>query len=63
MLYNGDFNLNLLNCQNHKLTNEFLDTTVRIKKRVIELCSALARLLYNLQKSFFRRWIDQAFSF
>ena len=37
--------------------------TVRIKKKVIELCSALARLLYNLQKSFFRRWIDQAFSF
>ena len=34
-----------------------------IKKKVIELCSALARLLYNLQKSFFRRWIDQAFSF
>ena len=26
MLYNGDFNLNLLNCQNHKLTNDFLDT-------------------------------------
>ena len=22
----GDFNLNLLNCQNHKLTNKFLDT-------------------------------------
>ena len=37
--------------------------TVRIKKKVIELCSALARSLYNLQKSFFRRRKDQAFSF
>ena len=34
-----------------------------IKKKVIELCSALARSLYNLQKSFFRRRKDQAFSF
>ena len=29
-----------------------------IKKKVIELCSALARSLYNLQKSFFRRRKD-----
>ena len=34
-----------------------------IKKKVIELCSALARSLYNLQKSFFRRRKGQAFSF
>ena len=34
-----------------------------IKKKVIELCSALARSLYNLQKSFYRRRKDQAFSF
>ena len=33
------------------------------KKKVIELCSTLARSLYNLQKSFFRRRKDQAFSF
>ena len=33
------------------------------KKKVIELCSAPARSLYNLQKSFFRRRKDQAFSF
>ena len=33
------------------------------KKKVIELYSALARSLYNLQKSFFRRRKDQAFSF
>ena len=37
--------------------------TVRIQKKVIALCSALARSLYNLQKSFFRRRKDQAFSF
>ena len=34
-----------------------------IKKTVIELCSALARSLYNLQKLFFHRRKDQAFSF
>ena len=34
-----------------------------IKKKVIELWSALARPLYNLQKSFFRSRKDQAFSF
>ena len=34
-----------------------------IKKKVIELCSALARSLYNLQKSFFHWRKDQAFSF
>ena len=39
------------------------DYTGCIKKKVIELCSALARSLYNLQKSFFRRRKDQAFSF
>ena len=33
------------------------------KKKVIELCSALARSLYNLETSFFRRRKDQAFSF
>ena len=33
------------------------------KKRVIELCSALARSLYNLQKSLFHSRKDQAFSF
>ena len=33
------------------------------KKKVIELCSALARSLYNIQKSFFHRRKDQAFSF
>ena len=34
-----------------------------IKKMVIELWSALARSLYNLQKSFFHSRKDQAFSF
>ena len=34
-----------------------------IKKKVIELWSALARSLYNLQKSFFYSQKDQAFSF
>ena len=34
-----------------------------IKKMVIELWSALARSLYNLQKSFFHSQKDQAFSF
>ena len=34
-----------------------------IKKMVIELSSALARSIYNLQKSFFYRRKDQAFSF
>ena len=34
-----------------------------IKKMVIELWSALARSLYNLQKSFFNSRKDQAFSF
>ena len=34
-----------------------------IEKMVIELWSALARSLYNLQKSFFHSRIDQAFSF
>ena len=33
------------------------------KKKVIELCSALARSLYNLQKLLFRRRKDQALSF
>ena len=33
------------------------------KKMVIELWSALARSLYNLQKSFFDSRKDQAFSF
>ena len=33
------------------------------QKKVIALCSALARSLYNLQKSFFRRRKHQAFSF
>ena len=34
-----------------------------IKKKVIELWSALARSLYNLQKAFFHSREDQAFSF
>ena len=34
-----------------------------LKKMVIELWSALARSLYNLQKSFFHSRKDQAFSF
>ena len=34
-----------------------------IKKMVIELWSALASSLYNLQKSFFHSRKDQAFSF
>ena len=34
-----------------------------IQKKVIELWSALARPLYNLQKSLFRSRKDQAFSF
>ena len=34
-----------------------------IKKKVIEIWSALACLLYNLQKSFFHSQKDQAFSF
>ena len=34
-----------------------------LKKMVIELWSAIARLLYNLQKSFFHSRKDQAFSF
>ena len=34
-----------------------------IEKKVIELWSALARSLYNLQKSFFLSGKDQAFSF
>ena len=34
-----------------------------IKKKVIELWSALARSLYNLQQSFFYSRKDQAFSF
>ena len=34
-----------------------------IKKKVIELWSALARLLYNLQKYFLHSRKDQAFSF
>ena len=33
------------------------------KKKVIELCSALARSLYNLQESFFRWRKNQAFRF
>ena len=40
-----------------------LQYTGCIKKKVIELWSALARPLYNLQKSFFRSRKDQAFSF
>ena len=34
-----------------------------IKKKVIEIWNALARPLYNLQKSFFHSRKDQAFSF
>ena len=33
------------------------------KKKVIKLWSARASSLYNLQKSFFHSWKDQAFSF
>ena len=33
------------------------------KKKVIEICSALAHSLHNLQKLFFHRRKDQAFSF
>ena len=40
-----------------------VDYTVCIKKKVIKLWSALARLLYNLQKLFFHSRKDQAFSF
>ena len=40
-----------------------VNSTGCIKKKVIELWSALARSLYNLQKSFFYSRKDQAFSF
>ena len=40
-----------------------IDCTGCLKKMVIKLWSALARSLYNLQKSFFHSWKDQAFSF
>ena len=49
---------------NHSSSRLKLTSYTRcIKKKVIELCSALARSLYNLQKSFFRRRKGQAFSF
>ena len=41
----------------------FFHYTGCIKKKVIELWSALAHPLYNLQKSLFRSRKDQAFSF
>ena len=40
-----------------------INTTGCIKKKVIELWSALTRSLYNLQKSFFHSRKDQTFSF
>ena len=48
---------------NMKWLGIIFEYTGCIKKMVIKLCSALARSLYNLQKSFFHSRKDQAFSF
>ena len=46
-----------------ELLKSLYNNTGCTKKKVTKLCSALARSLYNLQKSFFPRRKDQAFSF